>query len=531
MPKQAKIPKQDIAGVGYWLLLGFVVIVVGIGFYMVSVPVSFTSIDENTSGFSWSPHYGFTSFNDCYCTEPFTPSCPVQCWSNWGYWPYGVEVDFANRRLSGWMWSNSVGAICMGQACVGHYSSGPPSINGNSLTIADALYDEGTGEIDGWAKIISWPEDSGWLSLRGDIEDQSGTYGQYGLTFETSTFEIVGLAWNGFLKASSSPWYTTPPLFDISDASGYGWFCMSEPTLCPLATVQVFVPYVTSVGGDMYVQGDIEATFQPNIGYYNSMYLILATGDIVNFVSQELNKPAGIGSYVASGTTAINLPSYSSNYLNIYGLLDVPNLGDPTVNQYGDYIDGTGPITVSGTYSPETANNRLIIDGDLYVGDAGNTTTLLNGSTDGSLVVVVKGDLYIENELYYQNASVSNIHQLATAVFIVEGDMFIDPDVSRIDGNFVVLGNAVDPHPACPSGTAEVPSGCGAVYTGDSDNITLTVNGVVIARKFFLQRTYADVTAVPSEEFVYDGRLLVNPPQGFVDFSKSLPVFGEAIPQ
>ena len=52
----------------------------------------------------------------------------------------------------------------------------------------------------------------------------------------------------------------------------------------------------------------------------------------------------------------------------------------------------------------------------------------------------------------------------------------------------------------------------------------LTVYGVAIARQFHLSRSFKSVTQ-GSERFIYDGRAVVNPPPGFGDITRALPLF------
>jgi hypothetical protein len=57
--------------------------------------------------------------------------------------------------------------------------------------------------------------------------------------------------------------------------------------------------------------------------------------------------------------------------------------------------------------------------------------------------------------------------------------------------------------------------------------LPLTVNGLIVARQFHFSRSYKSKER-GSEQVLYDGRAVANPPPGFADLTKSLPLFGSA---
>ncbi len=502
------------------------------------VPLGFSARTDNVTGFAWSPGYGFTSFNSCHCNSSTDPGCSLygQCYDEWpdppySYAPYGLNVDFGNKEISGWAWSNSVGYICFGRSCQGHYTNPPPVIPGN-ISEVKATYDD-RGKVWGWAKIVSFKNDLGWLSLRGEIGTATGgKTGEYGLNFSTSTLNIWGLAWSGLTE----PTYNLPfRLTNIDNAWGYGWFCVDDNTvgagsgglgLCPNMAVKVTVPYLQTIDGDIYVRNNLTSMTLPSGGNYNATYLILAGGDVVNFISEEKYKPSDIKSYVATSYPLLfDLPKSSRNYFNIFGKLDVPGLSQLENNQYGSYVDLSANTGLSGTFSG--GGKRYIVDkgysGNFVLGEGGSLTL-----TGGSATFIIKGDLYINNNVYYDNTPVSSLSSLPSFAFIVEGDLFIDPSVTEVAGNYVVLGDPAEP--ACPTSDSAAATGCGTIYTGKTADNYLVVNGILMGRQIFLQRSYSDIDNTPSEKVLYDGRLLLNTPPGFKDLSASLPLFSEARP-
>ncbi|MBI4779525.1 hypothetical protein HY797_03695, partial [Candidatus Falkowbacteria bacterium] len=101
------------------------------------------SASNNVSGWAWSSNIGWISFN---CTND-SPACVN---SN-----YGVDIDLTTGNFSGYAWSSSVGWIDFSP--VGPYPEAP---------LNSAHYDSSTGNITGWAKILSMGA-NGWLKMSG----------------------------------------------------------------------------------------------------------------------------------------------------------------------------------------------------------------------------------------------------------------------------------------------------------------------------------------------------------------------------
>jgi hypothetical protein len=248
------------------------------------VPSSKSAIDDNISGWGWSPllsnltgsnrsGYGFTSFNDCYCIDQpqgqicnFLPTIP--CVSDKGstWAPYGLRADLQTREITGWVWNQGVGWICFGNSCCNagggknYCTDGTPD---RSEVRVRYEADQDPAPISGWAKIIaatstvSWGS-NGWISLGGDINCGEEECKKYGLRFSTSTLEIKGLAWNAFDSGAGVSEYGLMPYH------GFGWLCINEEYngppifpysnngLCPQTGVQIAVPYIQTVDGNVY---------------------------------------------------------------------------------------------------------------------------------------------------------------------------------------------------------------------------------------------------------------------------------------
>ncbi|KKP89293.1 MAG: hypothetical protein UR94_C0040G0016, partial [Parcubacteria group bacterium GW2011_GWA2_36_10] len=144
-----------------------------------------------------------------------------------------------------------------------------------------------------------------------------------------------------------------------------------------------------------------------------------------------------------------------------------------------------------------------------------------NGKNDqnGSGVFVFgDGPVGINHNIKYlgNDIDVSKLKNISSLVWVIKGDLNIDPSVTEISGTFIVLGDGTP----CDDG---VEFNCGRFISGASGS-QLKINGTVIAKKFVLERTYS-TNSEPAELFINDGRLKVNPPAGLQNFSTNLPKF------
>jgi hypothetical protein len=158
-----------------------------------------------------------------------------------------------------------------------------------------------------------------------------------------------------------------------------------------------------------------------------------------------------------------------------------------------------------------------------------------NGES-GAGIIYVNGNLTINKDITYASTGVNRLKHIPSLVWIVRGDVIIDPTVENLAGTFIVIGDG-DPH-TCPAivsaNNPPASKGCGRFSTGNDSSIlagpqSLTVSGHVLARQFLFQRSYSAVDTknktLPSETFIADGRLQANPPDGLTDLSRTLPKF------
>ena len=147
-----------------------------------------------------------------------------------------------------------------------------------------------------------------------------------------------------------------------------------------------------------------------------------------------------------------------------------------------------------------------------------------SGGQRGNGTVVVEGDLHITGNVTYDSRQFTKSSELPSIGFLVRGDIIIDSNVSELAGAYVSLGRDQN---CGRDSNGLLPAGCGYFKTGVS-GVHLTVSGLVMGRHLSFQRTASGTAG--SEEVLVDGRLSSNPPPGFADLVKGLPVWQQVAP-
>ncbi len=252
-----------------------------------------------------------------------------------------------------------------------------------------------------------------------------------------------------------------------------------------------FLPYIETLYGNVYSGGSIDGGYDAMSPNTNATYLVLGNGTITRFTS-SMGEEGIDDSY-----GAIVFPNRENKYISQLGRIDIKGIIN---EQYGE-VYNTNPI--SGP-----------LNGNVYYreGDINLSSLLINnalGDNSGAGLLLVKGNLYINGDIMYQEGSVTNIKNLASFGIIVikddsglGGNIYIDDHVMRVDGNIYAEGS---------------------IDTGES-NYQLLVNGLMMASDFDFLRKKGFI-AGGSERVVYDGRILVNTPPGMQDIASSLPTW------
>ncbi len=167
-------------------------------------------LNDDVFGFAWSSNYGWTSFNstDCDTNGTIFLGTPAGCPPDGTpFYDYGVNVnsngDFLRSDSShSYAWNPNIGWIDF--APTGPYPGNPQT---------PAHYDASTGDVTGWAKVLSLG-DGGWLKMS---DTSNGNWMGKGMQADAAG-NFSGFAWNG-----------------NSDNSGMGWLsfnCSDIPNSC-----------------------------------------------------------------------------------------------------------------------------------------------------------------------------------------------------------------------------------------------------------------------------------------------------------
>jgi len=192
------------------------VFVVGV-FLSLAAPRLVLAAAHNVSGWAWSGTTGWISVN-CN-TDPGGCSGPAG--------DYGLDIDDTGN-LAGWAWSSQAGWICFGSTCNGATGAPPGGTPSSPVSAADhycpgfvpcAHYDANTGELHGWAYVISQTDGTnyrGWISL--NCEDigtntsspHSCPISDYAVTYDEAATqaagEFYGYGWNGNGDSTGNGW-------------------------------------------------------------------------------------------------------------------------------------------------------------------------------------------------------------------------------------------------------------------------------------------------------------------------------------
>ena len=487
------------------------------------------SCGQKMLGWAWSYNFGWLSLNNKSCDflDPIVPA-GICGQSDITYY---VQID-ASNQVKGFAWSNNLGWICFGATCnsdtnqtdnicqfassqglpcnANDYGIQTPPGGAWQAYIQNALTDN--PPVLGWAKIISLGDD-GIISLSCStctynyqtnliLKDfKSGSSVEQRLT-------LKGWAWN-----------------DNSQGNGLGWIEFNPEILAAS-------PWLQTKYGDVYSRGGLQAIQEaPD---YNATYQILAGGDIVNFRSARL--------LVDPYSGFINFPTAATRYSNVLGKLDVgsllcsiPSGNTSCINQYGNTVVKLNPLS---QLPPEILAGKIYYyDGSV---DISQLLAFKNGTNfvNGSGTIIVNGNLTINNNLVYFCDEAGNTNDpvctsnkfrnLASIAWIVKGDLLVGPNVDKLAGNFVIIGDGKD----CNADQNVKVNYCGQIYScynGADCSKRLTVSGLMMAKKFYFSRTYVsppqEIPAQGSEVINYDGRLLANTPPGLGNFVQALPIW------
>jgi len=488
-------------------MLGIIVLFLVCIVFFISAD-SWAGSKHKIAGWAWSENIGWLSLN-CYSYD----NCHTASYS------YGVDYDRNTKTVFGTGWSEHGGWICFGKTCKTEFKMNKTPVNSSpEVNIV------GESLLSGWA---GWPvlDDDGWLKLLGPIAqgaqgpfyfcrncdetenfcsfcftgnenqgskeicssctnckfveenpqcDACGVCYEYGVGIDYATNSLAGWAWNG-----------------DDENHGFGWAQFHPVT----SEAEFHGPYLQVVG-DVYSGGNIGSLYMPIApeGKSNAAFLVQAGGVIKHFDSAQ-------GHDWEQENVEQDFPTQENSfYSDEFGLFDIKGL---LAGQYGAREDVSSFAQIDNP-----------MDGKVFYG-AGNfvmnqTWIINNGSNKkGNGTLVVRGNLYVFNNMSYQDTPIKKLNQLASLGVIVlktktghGGNIYINAGIKELAGNFYAEGK---------------------ISTGKSDK-ELQVSGLMVAHEFDFQRNVFDLaTQAPAELITYDGRVMSNTPPGFQSIADSLP--------
>ncbi len=338
----------------------------------------------------------------------------------------------------------------------------------------------------------------------------------YGVSYNPHNAKLQGFAWAGGAGANEN---------------GLGWVWFDPPG----GGVGVLQAWVATRYGDIFVstknpQGKSISVTSPlpsPPGTFNATYVIQANGTIEFSSEKNYLQP--------QYPTQIKLPTAERQYINVLGRLNFGEMTKTGANRFGTTEVVTG-AQVNAWGSNKVLEGKIYwVQGNLTIT---NPITFKPGSANasGAGTIIVDGDLTINAEVKYDTVTtVGKIINIPSVSWIVRGNVIINggvgtlrtaPPEPNLVGAFLVVG--------CPGTVSGVTPACGAAVkdgslaTGVSSNLELIVNGLMMAKRYAFERTVQ--TDRGSEQIIYDGRFVANPPPGLQDLTGVLPIIREVTP-
>lgn len=341
----------------------------------------------------------------------------------------------------------------------------------------------------------------------------------YGVSYDAQRGRLVGFAWAGG-----------------QDQSGLGW-TQFDPSKGGIGVLQA---WLATRYGDIFAGGPIAKSPMNALpsppGTFNATYVIQANGTI-EFTSQA-------GYLQPDYPSEIELPSSGNQYFNVLGRIDMQTMTVIGENRYGETIEVSGDLNAYLNALPDGLLNGKIY---YHAGNAVINTAIefqpgIAGSLSGAGTIIVDGDLTINAPITYESQQqVGRVVNLPSVAWIVRGNVSINPNLGAVPGTTtdpsIVGAYLVVGYPSGEGNTVpcaeKAPDhndikGGGIVSTGASSSLQLIANGLMMARCFNFERTVGAQEG--SEQIIYDGRLLANPPPGLQDLTAVLPIIREVTP-
>ncbi len=342
----------------------------------------------------------------------------------------------------------------------------------------------------------------------GTVNKPAGSAGIYSTSFSGISATAVGTYYGDIVintSASGGPTITcpfgvdneSPPCLVYDPVTGDCPF--DGPTIEAQPFFQAFrgdvisgAPIYNDLDGMCYSgTGAISANNDGPPGYKGSgaQLGVLASDQVKEFISASLrtaspNKPNGL-TFANTPTNGgfVSLSQSCTNYFGGYDSSTATNT-DP-----GFFASAAAPALTPGLKSVLHHSGKLQVSG--YAAILGNMT------------IYVDGDLYVTSNIAYAVVPYLSVNQLPSVKFIVKGNIYIDPNVTRLDGTYIAV-----PIDASNGGNVFTCAPSGAEPSYDALKSTcvvapqLKVYGSIIARYIHLHRlTGTGNDANPADDY------------------------------
>ena len=320
------------------------------------------------------------------------------------------------------------------------------------------------------------------------------------------------------------------------DEVGFGFMDYSN--------VSTLDPWVQTQYGNIYSGGAVGPGGGAPAGAMNSTYIIgTAAGAGID--------SSWIAPIIREGTeTTFGLPSAEHNYRNPLGKIPYAELSKPAgSNPYSDrvieYNSETAPACDPVTHNiswgqvkdniiPPSGKGPLR-KGVYHFGRIDDPCNLVinqemeleNGNNEnGAGTFLIEGDLIVDANISVKETGnqIDVISELASAGFIVKGNVKIKGTVTEMVGAYAVIGcdNVGGNCQGDPSSHVGL---FDTAYDSDASTDQFKLYGVVIAYRYDFGRKYSGLEG--AEVFTNNGVLQANPPPGFVDISTATKISAE----
>lgn len=172
-----------------------------------------------------------------------------------------------------------------------------------------------------------------------------------------------------------------------------------------------------------YNEGDVPDPAEPDYKGSGGQLGVLAYGSIPanGFISASLRTVSGIDALKPQGLTFANTGAGPGNFGGMS-------------NSCSNYFAGYDATSANGDPAPvpSTINQDFHRVGDITTSNGNNTVN------NGKGTIYVNGNLYITRDIVYKS-SFNSIDEIPRIRFVVKGDIFIHPSVTRLDGMYIAL--------------------------------------------------------------------------------------------